>query len=127
VPITTFSPHADAPRTAARQIMIESGRPADLEMLITKFEQRAHPLDRDVVITSDVAEYVCKHSVAKPSNVRIGMLLGGPPFNAARRKWKIDNAEYRGMVLRNQAKWLAASGTDIMAHINGETGVDLSS
>ena len=53
-PITTFSPNADAPKTAARLSMIEASIASDLELLQIAFEEYAEPLAKDVVITRHV-------------------------------------------------------------------------
>jgi hypothetical protein len=124
IPITTFSPNADAPKTAARQAMVDSSRPLDLELLITAFEQCSAPLDKDVVITAEVAEYVRKNCLAKPSNDRVGKLLALPPFNGTQKKFSVGQAWYRGMVLRNKLRWLSSDGREIMEHIQGND-VDL--
>ena len=122
-PITTFNPHASAPKTASRQAMIDSSVPADLELLITAFEQKSEPLSREVVITADVADYVRKHCSMKPSNDRIGRLLSGPPFNGVAVKFRAGGGVYRAMAFK--PKWVRAYGKEIMAHINGEdTSID---
>ena len=120
VPITTFSPNADAPKTKGRQEMIESSMPLDLELLITAFEQRTQPLDRDVVITAEVGDYVRRNCIAKPSNDRVGKLLALPPFNGEQKRFRVGAGTYRGMILRNFAHWRNAGGAETMAHITGD-------
>jgi hypothetical protein len=124
VPITIFNPNADAPKTEARQEMIDSSMPLDMELLITAFEQCSEPLNRDIVITSEVGDYVRKHCIAKPSNDRIGKLLALAPFNGVRKKFAVGPAWYRGIILRNHARWLSSNGKEIMEHISGND-VDL--
>jgi hypothetical protein len=120
VPITTFSPNADAIRTKDRQEMIDSSIAQDYEMLVTAFEQRSAPLSRDVVITNDVGEYVRKHCTAKPSNKRIGKMLCVEPFNGEAIRFRVGEGVYRGVVLHNKNRWLGAPGKELMAHIEGD-------
>lgn len=117
-PITDFDPNADAPKTDAREAMIGAATSLDYEMLVTAFEQRAEPLNRDVVITSEVGDYIRRHCPLKPNNMRIGKLLSRPPFNGKAIKWRIGESWYRGMVFRGP--WLNAGGQEIMKHISGE-------
>jgi hypothetical protein len=123
-PITDFDPNADAPRTASREHMIESSTSPDLEMLITAFEERSEPLSKDVVLTREVGDYVRRYCMTKPSNNRIGKLLAGEPFNGIPKKIcvgpKTRQAWYRAIVLRDHDRWVEATGTEVMAHINGE-------
>ncbi len=126
VPITTFNPNADALRTADRTKMIRASTTQDFELMLTAFEQCSEPLSRDVVITQDVGDYVRRHCIAKPSNDRVGSILGDPPFNATPRKWQIGKAFYRGWILRNRAKWMSASAKELMAEVQGEN-VDITS
>jgi hypothetical protein len=118
-PITTFNPHANAPRTKAREAMIQSSAPLDLELLITAFEQRSEPLAKDVVITADAADYVRRNCIVKPSNDRIGKLLAGKLFNGQAKRFCLGVSWYRGIVLRDPSKWINSSGTKVMQHIQG--------
>ena len=119
LPITTFSPNADAPKTAARQSMIAASIAPDLELLQTAFEEYAEPLARDVVITREVGDYVRRNCNMKPSNDRIGKLLCSPFFGGKAHQWRIDKARFRGVVIRNHHIWMNSSGAEIMAHIAG--------
>ena len=123
-PITTFDPNADAPRTEAREAMIKSSGALDLEMLVTAFEQRSEPLAKDVVITSEVGDYLRRNCPNRPNDDRVGKLLCKPPFNGTRIQFRVGESRYRGIVLRGQ--WEGVPGKDIMAHINNED-VDLKS
>jgi hypothetical protein len=120
VPITTFNPNADAPRTSARQEMIMSSVAPDVELLLAAFEERAEPLAKDVVITREVGEYVRKHCITKSSNDRIGKLLCAPPFNGVSKVFRSGESLYRSIVLRNHSQWVNAYGKEIFAHICGE-------
>lgn len=119
-PITTFSPHASAPKNAARQAMIESSIPPDLEYLITAFEQLSAPLNREVVITAEVGDDVRRHCRTQTSNDRIGRLLVGAPFNGQVHQWRVGQSRYRGVILRNIGYWRTAPGKVIMAHVGGD-------
>jgi hypothetical protein len=124
VDLSGFTPSAKAPETEARAQMVESSIPADFELLQTSWEQCSSPLDRDIVITQEVTDYVRKHSIAKPSSKRIGRLLCMPPFSGKAIQFWVGKAKYRGVVIRNQGKWLGATGRELMAHIDGND-VDL--
>ncbi len=120
VPITTFNPNADAPKTKARQAMVDASTPLDLELLVTAFEEQSEPLNREVVLTRDVGDYVRRHCVAKPSNDRVGRILCDPPFNGKPIKFRVGDATYRGVILRNHHVWASTPGKEIMAHIAGD-------
>lgn len=121
IPLISFDPNSDAPRTSAREAMINSSIAPDFEMLQTAFEERSEPLSRDVVLTRDVGEYVRRHCSVKPSNDRIGKLLTSAPFKGTSIQFRVGESRYRAIVLRGP--WLKASGKAIMAHINGEDEV----
>lgn len=95
VPITTFNPNADAPKTGARQEMIDSSISADVELLRTAFEEKSEPLAKDIVITREVGEHVRKHCVMKSNNDRIGKILCGVPFNGAAKIVQLGLSTYR--------------------------------
>ena len=126
ISLINFDPNADAPRTSAREAMIHASIAPDFELLETAFEERSEPLSRDVVITKDVGEYARHHCSVKPSNDRVGRILAAPPFNGQPRRVKVGDAQFRAIVLRNHAKWMAASGREIMDHIAGND-IDLAS
>jgi len=56
----------------------------------------------------------------KPSAHRIGRLLCRPPFNGRAVQFRVGEAKYRGVIIRNAENWVGASGREIMAHISGE-------
>jgi hypothetical protein len=123
-PIGDFVPSAAAPETAARQEMVEAAVSSDVELLQIAFEQRTAPLDRDVVLTSEVVQYVHKHCPMKPSAHRIGRILAAPPIKAERIKFRVGHAVYRAIIIRNPEKWRGNAGKEIFAHISHED-VDL--
>lgn len=118
-PITDFSPSGKAIMTEAKREMTEASMPADKELLVHAFEQHGAPLERDVVITSEVTAYVHKHCQFKPAVNRIGKLLTKPPFNGKAIEFRCGG-KYRAVILRNLAKWEGVPGKEIMAHIAGE-------
>ena len=126
VSLLGFDPHADAPRTEAREKMIGSSVALDLEMLQTAFEEYAEPLAKNVVITREVGDWLRRNCAARPSNDRVGKLLCSPPFNGVPRKVQVGDAYYRCIILRGDNKWLGASGKEILEHISGNA-VDLTS
>jgi Bifunctional DNA primase/polymerase, N-terminal/Family of unknown function (DUF5906)/Primase C terminal 2 (PriCT-2) len=124
VSLAGFTPSAKAPETQARAEMVDASVPADFELLQTAFEQCSEPLSRDIVITQEVTDYVRKHTIAKPSSKRVGRLLCMAPFSGKAVQFWVGKAKYRGVVIRNQGKWLGATGREIMTHIEGND-VDL--
>ena len=117
-PITTFSPNADAPKTAARLSMIEASIAPDLELLIAAFEEKSEPLTKEVVLTREVGDYVRRHCQAKPSNIRIGRLLCAPPFNGKSKQYFTGKASYRAVTFND--KWLTRPGPEVISYLNGE-------
>jgi hypothetical protein len=118
--LTGFVATARAPETAARAAMVQAGETTDLELLQTAFEQLTEPLSRDIVITQEVADFARRNSASKPSARRVGQMLCKPPFNGIAMQWRCGKARYRGVAIRDQARWAGATSVDIMAHIAGE-------
>lgn len=125
VDISGFHASAKAPETAARQEMVVASVSADIETMQLAFEERADVFGRDVVITKEAADYIRRNSQFKPSVTRIGRLLTRPPFNGKAIQFRMGDASYRAVVLRNHSQWVGVPGREIMAHINGED-VDIS-
>jgi hypothetical protein len=100
--------------------MIRSSLSADTELLEIAFEQHSAPLDRDIVIVGDVAEWVRKNSVGKPSADRIGKILAKAPFGGEPKQFRVGEARYRGIIIRDHARWRVATGPQIISNINGE-------
>jgi hypothetical protein len=124
IDLAGFSASAKAPETEARMQMVESSMTSDVELLRTSFEQRTAPLERDVVIVSDVQEYLHKHCLAKPSASRIGRLLAKTPFKGVSKTFRVGDRTYRASIIRNHDRWSAEAGAAVMAHISGDD-VDL--
>ncbi len=118
-PITDFSPHAKAPMTEAKKEMVDASMPPDKEALVHAFEQQNAPLDRDIVITSEVMTWVHKHTPMRPSANRIGKLLTKKPFNGKAIEFRNGPRKYRGVIIRNVKKWDGGIGKEIMDHITG--------
>ena len=128
VPITTFNPNADAIKTKDRVAMIQASLPLDEEMLATAWEQSSAPLDKDIVVVAEVADYVRRHSRAQPTNDRIGRILAGIPFNGIPKPFRVGAGLYRAIILRNHRQWLGASGKQIMAYLDGnDESIDITS
>jgi len=107
--------------------MVESSITSDVELLRLAWEECAEPLTRDIVLTREVADYVCRHSLAKPSVVRIDRMLCRPPFTGISKPFKAGNGSYRAIILRNHLRWSNAAGADLMSCISGENiSVDIS-
>ena len=119
-PITDFSPAAKAIETKAKQEMADASMPADKELLVYAWEQCSAPLDRDVVLSNEVMTHVHKNSPVRPSASRIGRMLTKKPFNGKPIQFRVENRNYRGVILRNIEKWNGAPGADLMAHIMGD-------
>lgn len=124
VSLAGFHPSAKAPETTSRSEMVEASITPDQELLETAFEQCSEPLTKDVVITSEVGDYVRRHCQNKPSNKRVGRMLCRPPLNGVPIQFRIGTSRYRAVVIRNHQQWNGAVGTAIMAHISGND-VDL--
>lgn len=118
IPLGSFDANADAPRTSAREAMIDASIASDYELLQTAFEERSEPLSKDVVIIRDVADFVRRHASVKPSNDRVGKLLAGPPFNGRPINFRVGQGTYRAIAIRGN--WVGVPGREIMAHINGD-------
>lgn len=110
-----FVASAKAPDTAARREMAAASLPSDIELLMTAFEQITEPLVRDVVLPTEVTQYVCRQSVAKPTMHRIGRLLAKTPFNGRAIQFRIGEARYRAIAIRRHAM-----SRSMKAHIDGE-------
>jgi hypothetical protein len=63
---------------------------------------------------------VRRHSAAKPSTDRIGKLLCSAPFNGVSVKFRSGRGTFRGVIIRNHARWRCATGANVAAHIAGD-------
>lgn len=117
--ISTFKPSAKAPETAAKADMVAANVSSDVELITTMWEQREAPLDREVVITSELMAAVHKRCQMKPSANRIGKILTKPPFNGVAFQFRAGESKYRALALKNQDKWLKAPGRAVMDHVQG--------
>ena len=112
--LESFDPNADAPRTRAREAMIEASISSDFELLAIAFEERSEPLSRDVQIIRDVADYVRQRSSAKPSNDRVGKILATDSFKGIAKTLRISEATYRAIIVR-------AKSAEVQKHIDPPT------
>jgi len=120
VNLNGFFAAGGAPMTESKQEMASASMAADEELLQMMFEERADFFDKDIVTVSDVQAHVHRHSIAKSSISRIGHVLAKSPFNGTAIRFRVKDALYRGIIVRNHAKWKGAPGPDIMAHIRGD-------
>jgi hypothetical protein len=125
VDLEGFYPAGSAPMTEAKQEMADASMPADAELLQTMFEERAAFFARDVVLTSEVVAYVHRHCVSKPSATRVGRILTKAPFFGKAIKFRAADRLYRGVIVRNHAKWGGSRGKDIIDHIGGDDDIDI--
>ena len=123
-PITDFRSSAKALDTEARRSMVRSSMAADVELLQTAWEQYSEPLDKEVVIVADVADYVRKNCPAKPSADRVGKILSRAPYDGVAVRFRVGKSRYRAVVIRNHARWVGAKGHELMGHIS-KNDVDL--
>lgn len=123
--LTGFHAAGSAPMTESKQEMAAASLPADAELLQVMFEEQAEFFARDVVLTGDVVAHIHRHCIAKPSATRIGRILSKPPFFGTPLRFRVGEKRYRGVVIRNHARWIAATGNEIMDHIGGDDSIDL--
>jgi hypothetical protein len=121
IDLTGFHAAGSPPMTEAKREMVAASLPADAELLQTMFEERAEFFARDIVVVGDVQAYTHKHSVARPSAIRIGKVLAKAPFFGIAIKFRVGVKLYRGVIIRNHEKWRAATGRAIMDHIEGDS------
>lgn len=119
VDLTGFSPSSKALQTADRKEMIAASTSSESEVMEAAFEERTGPFARDVVMLTEVAEWLRKTGSWKPSLHRLGKLLAKPPFNGVSFRFRYGEARYHAVAIRNHATWRVAAGKDVMDHIQG--------
>lgn len=119
IDLTGFSPAAKAIVTAARKDMIDASTSSDVDALTAAFEERTGPFAADVVITTEVHEWLRKNGGFKLSFHRIGKLLAKKPFNGMPKQFRVGESRYSGYIIRNHADWIAVGGVETMDHIRG--------
>jgi hypothetical protein len=119
VDISGFDPDGRAPDTASKTEMIEASQGADIEWIRESFEERSGIFARDIVVLQELAQLVHKHTPARLNLHRLGRILAKPPFDGVQLRYRIDEARFRAVIVRNHAKWSSASGKEIKAHIDG--------
>ncbi len=96
----------------------------DVEILTAAFKNRTAPLAKDIVRVADIVEYLRQHSPLEPSPSRIGRLLKQPPFNGTSIRFRCDPLRIeRGIALRDQRRWLGASGRMIAAYLDTDSSL----
>lgn len=118
-PILDFSADAPALVTQDRKEMVEASVATDVEALIVAHEEGSGVFARDVVLVGEAMEYVHRSTPARPNLYRVGKILAKPPFSGMCKRIRVGQNLYRVAILKNHAKWSAASGKEVMAHIEG--------
>lgn len=127
VSLEGFNASAKAPETAARSQMVAASKSADEEALVMAFDEHSEPMAKDIVLASDVTNFVRRHTPARNvSAERIGRLLARPPFNGERKQLRDGQARFWAVVIRNHAQWRNAASVEMLAHIRDED-IDLRS
>lgn len=119
-----FDAAGSAPMTEDKQQMAASSVPADVELLNTMFDEHSEFFERDVVLTSEVAEYVQRRGFRYMSAARIGRILAKEPFNGISKVFRSKKGTFRCVIVRNHSKWMEMPGTEIMSHVNGDDDFD---
>jgi hypothetical protein len=121
----TFDPDAEAVYTEDRAAMIEETVPSDVDVMRQAFDERRAPFDRDVVLVSEVQDWLQQKLKFMPSSKTVARNLQAH-FGATMRKVNDKGAMYRVWVLRNHKRWESTSPTDIIAQVHGDgIGVDI--
>lgn len=121
IDISDFSPSAKAIQTSARGEMVAASASSDTEAMTAAFDERTGPFAHDVVLITDITEWMRKQGGFKPSMHRIGRILAKTPFNGTRKRFRAGESLYNGVVIRNHATWVNATGKEVMEHIQGLT------
>jgi hypothetical protein len=93
-------------------------------LLISAFEHRSEPLNRDVIITRDVTAWIAANSAMRPSSKSVGKRLCANPINGISIRFRAGTSVCRAIILRNRPRWIGAQGKDLAAHIEGSDDVD---
>lgn len=119
VDLTDFSPTAKALQTADRKEMIAASISSESEVMEAAFEERTGPFARDVVILTEVSDWLKKQGGFRPSMHRIGRMLSKAPFNGLPFRFRVANSRYHGVAIRNHNSWRNAPGKHVMEHVQG--------
>jgi hypothetical protein len=126
VDLTGFDPAAKAPETDARQAMIDSSTPGDIQHLVGMWERREGVFAKDVIMTHELFEAVQRQPWGKWLTLqRLGILLTRAPFNGEAHRYRNGDARFRAVVLRNNDKWRTASGKQIFDYLDGSTEISV--
>lgn len=118
-PILDFTADAPAIVTDDRRDMVEASAASDLEALIVAHESGAGIFSRDVVLVEEAMTFVHRQTPSRPNMHRVGKILARPPFNGVCERIRVGEHRFRVAILKNHARWVGASGKDVMAHIQG--------
>lgn len=121
VDLTGFSPAAKAIVTDARRDMIDASTSSDVDTLVAALEERTGPFAADVVVITELSEWLRKNGGFKPSFHRLGKILAKAPFNGEAKRFRAGDALYRAFIIRNHATWSGETGKAVIDHIRGVT------
>lgn len=117
VSLAGFTASAKAPETAARAAMIAASKGVDEEFLATAMEQYTSPLEKDVVLLSDVVDYIRRHTPARSmSNERAGRLLTS--LGGKKLQIRDGDARFWVTIIRDHDRWTGAPGKEVMQYIH---------
>jgi hypothetical protein len=127
--ITHFDPNAAPPMTEAKRRMIAASRHPIHAELIDAFHSKDPPFHRDLVLVSDVRDFLCGCGVdvRNLTDRRIGEFLRAPPIGARRIEHQKRISTVHGIrrarlwVLRDFELWERASAKVIDQHLQDGT------
>jgi hypothetical protein len=121
-----FDASGSAPTTLAKREMVEASMPRDAELLYTLWEEKAEFFNREVVLVSEVVQFIHKNTPVRPSAKRVGKLLARPPIGGKAKVFRQGDKTYRAIILKNYSRWATATGAELIAHISGgEESIDM--
>lgn len=121
VDLTGFVASAKAIQTEARGEMVEASKGGtSTEALEIAFEEGGGPFAKDIVITSEVAEWLRKNSGFRTSVNSLAKTLAKKPFNGTAIVIRAGRHEkFRAQIVRNHASWDSATSRERLEHIRG--------
>lgn len=114
-----FYPDGSPPMTEAKQEMAKASMPPEVELLQTMFEEQSGVFNRDVVQSSELAEFM-RLRFRWMNNTHIGRILSKPPFNGISRVLNVEGKSIRVTIIRNHENWIGLPHRMVMQHINNE-------
>lgn len=119
IDIKGFNPNGSPPMTRAKKEMADASMAPEVELVQTMFEERTGIFNRDVVQTSELAEYM-RQRFRWINNTHIGRMLKRAPFNGVSKVLRVGKRLIRVTIVRNHDRWEHTPHRKIMAHINDE-------